>query len=108
MTKSEVIDLVTVLMACYPAAQFPDGTVAAYEHFLGELENERAKAAVASVVRSCKFLPTIAEIVTAYESLAPRKPETTYRLFRPAHVDNAMPPGELKAAIDDFLRKVPQ
>ncbi len=108
MTKPEVIELVAVLMACFPAARFPDGTVAAYEQFLGDLEHERALQAVAQLVKTSKFMPTIAEVVTAYEALAPRKPETTYRMFKPARVDNAMAPGELKAAIDDFLRKAPQ
>ena len=89
MTKAEVIELVTMLMACYPTAQFPDGTVVAYETFLLELELERAQRAVRDVVRASKFMPTIAEIVAAYEALAPRGPKDGYRLFRPKPVDGA-------------------
>jgi len=103
MTKVEVAKLVTTLMACYPGVQFPTGTVAAYESFMLELDHERAQQAIRQVVRGCRFLPTIAEIVTAYEALAPRKPEQTYRLFKPAQVDNAMAPSELKAELDKFL-----
>ncbi len=108
MTEVEASKLMAMLIAAYPAAQVPPGTARTYERFLVELELDRAVPAVRQAIRTSKFLPTIAEIVTAYEALAPRKPETTYRLFRPAQVDNPMPPGELKAAIDDFLRKAPQ
>lgn len=103
MTKAEVIELVAVLMASYPAARFPAGTVAAYEQFLGDLELQRAREAVAGLVRSSKFMPAIAEVVAAYEALAPKNPNTGYRLFRPARVDGAMPPSELKAAIEKAL-----
>lgn len=74
MTKSEVSKLVAVLMACYPNARVPDGTVAAYEQFLLELEHDRAQRAVANIVRTSKFMPTIAEIVGAYDALAPPPP----------------------------------
>lgn len=103
MTQVEVAKLVTTLMACFPGMQFPPGTVVAYEHFLGKLECERAAQAVENVVCSSKFLPTIAAIMTAYEALAPRKPETAYRLFKPAHVENAMSPAELKAELAKAL-----
>jgi hypothetical protein len=103
MTKPEVIELVTVLMACFPAARFPDSTAAAYEQFLGDLEHERALQAVEILVKSSEFMPTIAKVVATYESLAPRKPESGYRLFRPAPIDQPMAPGELKSAIEAAL-----
>lgn len=105
MTKSEAIETVAMLMACYPTAQFPEGTVAAYEAFLSELELDRTRAAIRDIVRTSRFMPTIADIVSAYEALAPRKPETHYPLFKPAPSGRNMPPAELKAAIDEFLRK---
>ncbi len=105
MTKAEVIELVAVLMASYPAARFPPGTVAAYEQFLGDLELERARDAVAGLVKSSKFMPAIAEVVTAYEALAPKKPETSYRRFKPRDESGSMQPSELKSAVEDFLRK---
>jgi hypothetical protein len=65
MTKAEVAGLVAILMACYPNARVPDGTIAAYEMFLIELDYERARKAVKAVVRASKFFPVIAEIVSA-------------------------------------------
>lgn len=103
MTKSEASRLVLRLMACFPGMQFPEGTVVAYEHYLGPLDHERATQAVDHLVQTSKFLPSVAEIFAAYEALAPRKPETNYRLFRPARVDGAMPASELKEAIAKAL-----
>ena len=104
MTKSEVSRLVAVLMACYPNARVPDGTVVAYEQFLQELEHDRAQQAVAHIVRTSKFMPTIAEIVTAYEALQPQPVAPMYQLWQPARgAGPLMKPSELKAAIDDFL-----
>ena len=105
VTKAEVSKLVALLMACYPNARFEPGTGAAYEGFLSELEHEQAKRAIGDAVRASKFLPTIAEVFTAYEALAPKKPSTSYRLFKPRDESGSMAPGELKAAIEDFLKK---
>lgn len=105
MTKVEVAKLVAVLMGCYPGMQFPSGTVVAYETFLAELELERAQRAVREVVRKSKFLPTIAEIMTAYEGQ--REPDGVpyHRLYAPRRERDVMAPGELKAAIEEFLAK---
>jgi hypothetical protein len=105
MTKAEVSKLVAVLMACYPAMQFPPGTIAAYEQFLGELELERAQAAVAKIVRTSKFMPSIAEVVAAYESLSDRSVVPYHREFRPLPAAGAMAPSELSTAVRDFLAK---
>lgn len=74
MTKTEVSELVAVLMASYPDARFPDGSVAAYEEFLQDLEFAQAMAAVRHLARTSKFRPAIAEIVSTYEALTPRRP----------------------------------
>jgi len=104
MTKSEVTELVAILMSCYPNARFPDGTVVAYEMFLGELEHERAKQAVANLVRTSKFMPTIAEIMAAYGAGKEPVQAPYHRLFLPRpEPSNVMAPGELKSAIDEFL-----
>jgi hypothetical protein len=104
MTELEASKLMTMLMAAFPAAQVPDGTAQTYESFLVELDLERAVPAVRQAIRSSEFMPTIAKIVSTYESLAPSKPNGGYRLFRPRQVDNAMPPGELKDAIASALK----
>jgi hypothetical protein len=104
MTHGEVSQLVAILMACYPNARVPDGTVVAYETFLRDLDYDRARAAIATIVRSSKFFPTIAEVVAAYEAQVDSGADVPYhRRFKPARNDGAMAPGELKAAIDDFL-----
>lgn len=107
MTPVEVSKLVTLLMACYPGVRFPDGTVVAYETFLVELDHDRAKAAVRDLVRTSKFMPTIAEIVTAYEAQTERGSEVPYhRQFAPRRDHGrVMPPREFKAAIDEYLAK---
>ena len=105
MTKGEVSKLVAVLMACYPNARVPDGTVVAYENFLEELDREQASRAVANVVRSSKFFPTIAEVVTAYEALTPPKPTDYSRYLGPKYSGEIMGPRELHAEITAFLAR---
>lgn len=105
MTKGEVSQLVAVLMACYPNARVPDGTVVAYENFLEELDHEQASRAVASLVRSSKFFPTIAEVVTAYEALTPPKPSDYRRYLGPRYTGEIMKPRELHAEIAAFLAR---
>lgn len=103
MTAQEASVILAMLMAAYPNARVPDGTVAAYESFIVELERDRALEAVRGIIRTSKFMPTIAEIVTAYDALVPRRSTDGYRLFRPRQVNNAMPPSELKDAIAKAL-----
>jgi hypothetical protein len=105
VTHAEVSKLVALLMAVYPHARFEPGTAVAYEGFLLELDHDRAKQAVREAVKSCKFLPTVAEIFTAYAALAPKR-DDGYRLFRPApRSTGEMPPSELNAAIQELLAK---
>jgi hypothetical protein len=106
MTQAEVSKLVALLMACYPHARFEPGTAAAYEGFLLELDHAQAKQAIGAAVRSCKFLPTIAEIMSAYHAAAPRPDDGGYPLFKPApRHSGEMAPSELHAAITEFLEK---
>jgi hypothetical protein len=106
MTKAQVSQLVAILMACYPNARVPDGTVVAYETFLVELEHEQAQQAVASLVRSSKYFPTIAEVVTAYEAQRPRtEAEDHQRYLGPRYTGRPMAPRELHAEITAFLAK---
>lgn len=104
MTAQEASALVAALMAYYPGMTFPVGSVAAYEAFLLELEHDRGRAAVRQVIRTCKFFPSVAEIVAAYDALAPSKGQTPYRRYLgPKHSGPVMSPTELRTAVDAFL-----
>ncbi len=106
MTQAQVAQLVAILMACYPNARVPDGTVVAYENFLIELEHEPAQQAVASIVRTSKYFPTIAEVVTAYEAQRPRvEAEQNQRYLGPKYTSRPMRPRELHAEISAFLAR---
>jgi Loader and inhibitor of phage G40P len=106
VTKAQVSQLVAILMACYPNARVPDGTVVAYETFLLELEHEQAQQAVANVVRASKFFPAIAEVVTAYEALTPRtEADQHQRYLGPRYTGRPMAPSELHAEIQAFLAR---
>ena len=104
MTKAEVSEIVTILMACYPNARFPDGTVVAYENFLIDLDRDRLKRAVATLVRSSKFMPTIAEIVAAYEGEKSTEDVPYHRLFAAPRERTRMKPREVQEAISNALK----
>lgn len=70
MTKSEVVELVAVLSASYPSASLAERTVLVYEQMLEDLDCSAASAAVARLVQTSKWLPTIAEIRGAAYELA--------------------------------------
>ncbi len=71
MTPREITDVMRFLFACYPSQrakmQEPDVRAmhAAYSTGLIDLELEQAKAAIARVARTDKWLPTIADIRAA-------------------------------------------
>ena len=65
MTPKEAIKVVGVLCAVYPAARMTEATIEIYESLLQELEFDVARAAVERLVRTSKFLPTVAEILEA-------------------------------------------
>ena len=62
MTKADVTELVAVLAAAFPGSQMSPKTVQVYQGLLLDLEPEAAKKAVARLVATSRFLPTIAEI----------------------------------------------
>jgi hypothetical protein len=106
VTKAQVSQLVAILMACYPNARVPDGTVVAYETFLVELEHEQAQQAVATLVRTSKYFPSIAEVVTAYEAQRPRpEVEQHGRYLGPRYTGRPMAPTELHAEVQAFLAR---
>lgn len=62
MTKTEVMKLVAVLCAAYPAAKFTAEASSAYERSLADLDYPLANAAVEQIIGSSRWLPTVAEI----------------------------------------------
>lgn len=62
MTKLEAAKLVAVLTAAYPSAKVTDRTSEAFEHMLADLDGEVASKAVARIIATSRFFPSIAEI----------------------------------------------
>jgi hypothetical protein len=65
VTPVEAAKAVALLQGAYPGARWSESTVELYEAMLAELDFELARAAIVRIVRSSKFLPTIAEILDA-------------------------------------------
>lgn len=69
MKKSEVAELVMMLLAAYPNARTTASTSQVYEAMLADLDAGRARAAVQRLIASSRFMPTVAEIRTAAAEL---------------------------------------
>ena len=65
MTPAEAAKAVAMLQAAYPAARWSEPTIDLYEHLLAELDFNLARDAIVRIIRSSKFLPTVAEILDA-------------------------------------------
>lgn len=65
MTKKQVSQLVAVIMAAWPANKVSEATTSIYETMLSDLDDGVATQAVARLMATAKFLPTIAEIRAA-------------------------------------------
>ena len=74
MTRSEVVALVTLATAVYPAAQGkdPEPVVKAWLLLLPDVSFPVAKAAVCRLCRSSVFFPNVADIVRVAAELDPR------------------------------------
>lgn len=94
-----------MLMAAYPNARVPDGTVLLYESILVDLDRDRCVEAVRKIIKTSKFFPTIAEIVTAYEGEKATEEIPYHRLFAPPKRRGLMQPGELAAEVNAYLAK---
>lgn len=70
MKRSEAAELVALLVGAYPRGGVTEATCAVYESQLTDLTYEAASAAVGKLLRSSKFLPSIAEIREAVAQLA--------------------------------------
>ena len=62
MKESEAAKLVSILMAAFPAGKGNDQTAMVYEAELVDLDAELASRAIRRMLRTSKFLPSIAEI----------------------------------------------
>ena len=73
MTKAEVVALVTLATAAYPAAQGkdPEPVVKAWLLLLPEIPFPVAKAAVCRLCRSSVFFPNVADIVKVAAEIQP-------------------------------------
>jgi hypothetical protein len=103
VTQAEASKLVAMLLAAYPNARVPDGTLALYESFLIELDRDRAVLAIRRIIRSSKFMPAIAEIVTAYEGEKAPEGEPYHRPFLPPRRAPRMKPADVQACVGDAL-----
>lgn len=72
MTKAEVAEVVLLLMQAYPNARLNDGTSQVYEQMLVDLDARAVREAVVGLVKTSKFVPTIAEIRDATETVLNR------------------------------------
>lgn len=62
MTKAESAALVAMLVAAFPGARFGEENAAAYEAGIADISAAEGKAAVDDLVRTSRYLPTVAEI----------------------------------------------
>lgn len=103
MTPQDASKLLAMLMAAYPNARVPDGTVVLYESFLVDFDRDRCVKAVRAIITTSKFMPTIAEIVTAYEGEKATEEVPYHRLFAPPRARRRMAPAEVKSCLTDAM-----
>ncbi len=105
MTPQEASKLVAMLLAAYPNARVPDGTVVLYESILVELDRDRCVEAVRKIIKSSKFFPTVAEIVAAYDGEKATEEIPYHRRFAPPRRRGLMRPRDLAAEVKAYLAK---
>lgn len=65
MKAADAAKLVATLMAAYPQAQMTAATSGLYERMLEDLDRDTSSAAVERLIKTSKWLPTVAEIRAA-------------------------------------------
>lgn len=65
MTRGEAAELVAILASAYHNARPTEQTLLVYERMLGDLDFQTAQGAIAKLMVSSKFFPSIAEIRAA-------------------------------------------
>ena len=76
MTKLQASELVATLMAAFPQSQVSEATTGVYEEDLAELDFAIGIKACTRLRRTCKFLPSVAEILSAVADIeyGPQRP----------------------------------
>jgi|SRR6185503_11747298 len=69
MKKSEVAEIVALLLEAFPNAKLGERTREVYEQMLADLDADRTRRAVTRLIGTCRFLPTVAEIREAATDL---------------------------------------
>ncbi len=70
MTPTEAATLTAELLESWPRAQVSPRLAAAYAEELAAVEPDVARAVIRGLRRTSKWLPTVAELVTAIEAIA--------------------------------------
>ncbi len=76
MTRTEALQLITLLQMAYPRQNLGDKTVEVYAGFIQDLEYRVAERAIQNHIRNEKWFPTIAEIRGACVELVHNLPST--------------------------------
>lgn len=69
MTADRVIDILSPLICAYPSAKITEETIQVYSIALSELPEAELLAGVLKCMRTCKFFPSIAEIIDASQDM---------------------------------------
>lgn len=69
MTADRAIDILSPLLCAYPSAKITEETIQVYSIALSELEEAELLAGVLKCIRTCKFFPSIAEIIDASQDM---------------------------------------
>ena len=77
MEIDRAIDALAPLICAYPAARITEETIQVYAVALSELHETEIAAGVLRCIRTCKFFPSIAEIMDASQSVVKAANGTT-------------------------------
>lgn len=69
MDVERAIDILTPLMCAYPSAKIEEANISVYAIALSELTEPELQAGVLKCMRTCKFFPSIAEIMDASQNM---------------------------------------
>lgn len=70
MTKIEFAEIVKIIKSTFPRMDFSNSVMDAWYECLGDLDYQRARSAVVSVIKESEYAPTIALIRKEYKQLA--------------------------------------
>lgn len=102
MTRTEALELITVLEAAYPRQELKKTTVDVYVQFLQDLDHKLAQRVVAQHIRNEKWFPTIAEIRETAAEMVYQLPSTEAAL---THIREAVQTNNYQAITANDLIK---